>query len=85
MDWYEVFRLDQSLDDFQLFLYGLANQSGTLVSAELFAALSQFVSAEGVDVELSLIPEPTSIALLFFGSVTLAGRSRRRVSKFLTS
>jgi hypothetical protein len=41
----------------------------------LYAALDEFVSAEGIDVDLSAIPEPSAIAVL---GVALLGLSQRR-------
>jgi hypothetical protein len=63
--------------DFELLVHGLAKQ-GRGVSGELFDALSSFVATEGLNVNLTAVPEPSfGVA----GVVALMTTRRRRRSQ----
>jgi hypothetical protein len=74
-------------EDFGLLVRGLAGQ-GRGVSGELFNALSDFVRAEGLSVDLTAVPEPAGLAVVATALVFMRGlgvspelrRSRRKIA-----
>jgi hypothetical protein len=70
------------VDDLELFLSGLDLQDDARASAELFTPLATFVNREGLDVDLSSVPEPSAaLGLLGLGACGLLRRRHRRYSR----
>jgi hypothetical protein len=65
-------------EDFNLYLRGLVNQERPNVTGELFAALSEFVRDEGLNVNLSAVPEPSTLGLIMLAASTALLRARKR-------
>ena len=61
--------------DFELLVRGLAGQ-GRGVSGEFSARLARFATAEGLDINLGVVPEPASPAAMAAAALILARRRR---------
>ena len=70
---------DVDVADFDRYLLGLKYQPPRGVDGELFVALRTFAASEGLNVDLSAVPEPAAPGLLMIGAHRLMlGRRRQR-------
>jgi hypothetical protein len=68
------------LGDFNQLILGLAGRPNPAVSGEFYNALSNFVTAEGLTVDLSAVPEPSALTGLVTSALLLR-RTRRRAAR----
>lgn len=62
--------------DFALMVNGLIGQ-GRGMSGELFEAMSDFAAAEGLNVDLTAVPEPSSVVTMAVATASILRRRRR--------